>query len=65
MLWFFIIKAFKVLLAFFLKILSLAFSLLKGFAVLPVYSVGISFFLLLEIAVFFRVLLLFSAKVVV
>jgi len=63
--WFFIVKAFEVFLAFFLKIFSLALFLLKDFVILPVYNVGISFFLLFKIAVLSRVFLLFSAKVVV
>jgi hypothetical protein len=63
--WFFIIKAFKVPLALFLKILFFALSLLKDFAVLLVYGVEISFFLLFEVAVLPRVFLLFSAKIIV
>jgi hypothetical protein len=63
--WFSAIKAFKILLTFFLKILTFILSLLKDSAVLPIYSVGISSLLLLKIAVLSRVLLLFSAKIIV
>jgi hypothetical protein len=59
------VKTFKVSLAFFFKILSLALSFFKNSAVLPVYGVGISFFLLLKVAVLSRVFLLSSAKVIV
>jgi hypothetical protein len=62
---FFIIKVFKVFLAFFLEILPFIFSFFKGSAVLPIYGVGVFFLLLFEVAVLPRVLLLFSAKVVV
>jgi hypothetical protein len=60
-----IVKVFEVFLTFFLKILPLAFPLFKDFIVLPVHDVGVSLFLLFEVAVLSRVLLFFSAKVVV
>jgi hypothetical protein len=60
-----IVKAFKVFLAFPFKVLSLIFSLFKGFAMLSVYSVGIFSFLLFEIAILSRVFLFFSAKIIV
>jgi hypothetical protein len=62
---FFIIKIFKVSLAFLFKIFPLILSLFKGFAILSVYGVRISLFLLFKVAVFSRVFLLFSAKVIV
>jgi hypothetical protein len=45
--------------------LAFIFFLFKDFAVLLVYSVGVSPFLLFEVAVFSRVFLFFPAKVVV
>jgi len=63
--WFFTIKAFKIFLDFFFKVFSPFLSLLKDSAVLPVYDVGISSFLRLEIAVLSCVLLFFSAEVIV
>jgi hypothetical protein len=63
--WFTIVKVFEIFLAFLFKIFAFIFSLFKDSAVLPVYGVGISFFLLLKIAVLSRVLLFFSAKVIV
>jgi hypothetical protein len=62
---FFTVKAFKVFLTLFLKVLPLILPLFKGSTILPVYGVGISLFLLLKIAVLSRVFLLFSAKVIV
>jgi hypothetical protein len=63
--WFFTVKVFKIFLTFFFKILSLAFFFLKDFAILPVHGVGIFFFFLFKVAVFLRVLLFFSAKIIV
>jgi hypothetical protein len=60
-----IIKAFKVFRTFLFKILALTLSFFEGFTILLVYGVGISPFLLLEIAVFSRVFLLFSAKIII
>jgi hypothetical protein len=60
-----IIKAFKVFLAFFLKIFAFALSFLKDSAMLLIYGVGISFFLLFEVTVLSRVLLFFSAKIII
>ena len=58
------IKIIEILLTFF-KILAFALFSLKGFAILPVYSVGIFLFLLFKIAVFPRVFLFLSAKVII
>jgi hypothetical protein len=60
-----VVKAFKVLLTFFLKILAFAFSSLKDFAILPVHSVGVSPSILFKVAVLSRVLLFFSAKIII
>jgi hypothetical protein len=63
--WLSTVKTFKVLLNFLLKILPLTLSLFKGSVILPVHDVGISPFLLFKVAVFPRVLLLSSAKIIV
>jgi len=60
-----IVKVFEVFLTFFLKILTFAFSFLKGSAILPIYGVGILSFLLFEVTVLSRVFLFFSAKIVI
>jgi hypothetical protein len=62
---FFVIKVFKVFRTFLFKIFAFTFSLFKDSAVLPIYNVGVFFFLLPEIAVLFRVFLFFSAKVII
>jgi hypothetical protein len=59
------VKAFKVFLDFFFKVLAFVFPFFKNSAILSVYGVKISLFLLLEIAVSPRVLLLFSAKIII
>jgi hypothetical protein len=61
----FVIEIFKVFRTFFLKIFTLILLFFKGFIVLLVYNVGISFFLLFEVAVLFRVFLFFSAKIII
>jgi hypothetical protein len=63
--WFPAIKIFEVFLPFFLKILSFAFFFFEGSAILPIYGVGIFSLLLLKIAVFPRVFLFLSAKIVI
>jgi hypothetical protein len=65
MLLFIAVKAFEVFSAFLFKVFAFTLSFFESSAVLPIYDVGISLFLLLEIAVFFRVFLLFSTKVVI
>jgi hypothetical protein len=59
------IKIFKIFRIFFLKIFAFIFFFFKSFIVLSVYGVGIFSFLLLKIAVFFRVFLFFSAKIII
>jgi hypothetical protein len=61
----FIIKAFKVFLIFFFAGFTLSFPLFEGFAIVLIYDVGVSFFLLPEIAVLARVFLLFSTKIII
>jgi hypothetical protein len=60
-----VIKVFKVFRTFFLKILTFILPFLKDFTVLPIHNVGISSLLLFKIAVLSRVLLLFSAKIII
>jgi hypothetical protein len=59
------IKIFKIFRTFFLKILTFTLSFFENFIVLPVYDVGIFSFLLFKIAVFSRVLLFLSVKVII
>jgi hypothetical protein len=62
---FFTVKAFKVFLTFFFKILTFALSLLKDSVILLIYGVGISFLLLFKVTVFSRVLLFFLVKIII
>jgi hypothetical protein len=59
------VKTFEVLLTFFFKNFAFAFPFFKGSPILLVHGVGISSFLLLKIAVLTRVLLFFSAEVII
>ena len=60
-----IVKVFKIFRIFFLKVLALTFSFFKGSVMLLIYDVGISPFLLFEVAVLSRIFLFFSAKIII